>query len=115
MFTLSPSAIEYIKAHGSNVMVTLKFSAAIGGWACSNTGLRGSFHPHVFLGKGQEASTFLKEEHDGITIWYDYKLELEEGADTIDIDLLSFLIFKRLSVSGAKTINVVSETGTTEL
>ncbi len=52
---------------------------------------------------------YAQEAHDGITIWYDRKIMLQPGYDTIEISLRSLFFMKWLELVGAKVTEVHSE------
>lgn len=108
MFTLTPGALDYIKQSGGNLIVELNFVSA-GGWGCSKEELRGSLEAKASIGKADGRNGYLTEEHDGVTIWYDYRTAMKPGFDTITIDLKTFLIMKWFEFTGMASIKVEPE------
>ena len=66
--------------------------------------------PKVAMGKVTEGKKYIKEEQDGITIWYEERMVLDDGRKTADIILQSFFFFfKTPDVEGIKMVPIVLE------
>ncbi|PAV39869.1 hypothetical protein CJ260_02955 [Megasphaera sp. ASD88] len=66
----------------------------------------GSYVPEIGLGKPIQGG-FLREECDGITIWYHSRLRIKEGFSSIRIALRSIWISSWLEVEGAAGYAVI--------
>lgn len=108
MFSLSNDTREYIKENGSNVLVTMPFMTSASGWCPSKSKLRGNYVPRVFLDSPNEDEkmNLLKEEQDGITIWYEQMIADKRTSDTITIEKKGLFFLKWLALDGVPTIPV---------
>ena len=104
MFTLTESALKYIRKNGGNAIVSMEFVPAMGGWACKGEQLWGSYVPNINIGKAEEGSSYLKEEIDGVNIWYSSRLAVKSDYDAILIKTKSVIFAKWLEMEGAQGI-----------
>lgn len=110
MFTLTSEAVQYVKKHGSHILITMKFEPSCG-CPCRGDLIWGSYIPEIALGKAMDKSQYLQETIDGITVWYPSKLIIKQGFDSIRIYIKSVLISKWLEMDGAQGVSVTPATG----
>ena len=102
LFVLETSAEDYIKKRAKSIVISFDLEPALGGCACSNVQLTGSYIPNISLGAPLDRDAFLVETVRGIDIYYPGRIGVKPDASRITIKLRNLLFTSWLEMEGAQ-------------
>ena len=88
--------------HGDEIVISFDLEPALGGCACSNTQLTGSYIPTIALGAPMDKESFLVDTVCGIAIYYPPGIGVKPGASRITIKIRNVLFTRWLEMDGAQ-------------
>ncbi|MBP2652734.1 MAG: hypothetical protein H6Q73_303 [Firmicutes bacterium] len=108
MFNIDQSAARYLDKRSGAVTVQLKFESALGGCACSDKQITGSYVPSVLVGNppNNEKANYQVQQVGSVKVYYPANLKVKEGYREIRIYLKSFLLLDWLEIEGAQGVSV---------
>lgn len=102
LFFFDTGAEEYIKKRTKSIVINFDLEPALGGCACSNTQLTGSYIPNIALGAPIDREKFLVDSVCGIDIYYPEGIGVKPDASRITIKLRNLLFASWLEMEGAQ-------------
>jgi len=106
LFSFDTGAAEYIKKRTNAIVISFDLEPALGGCACSNTQLTGSYIPSISLGAPKDRKVFSLDTVGGIDIYYPENIVVKAGTSRISIKLRNLLFTSWLEVEGAQSKSV---------
>ena len=106
LFFFDTGAAEYIKKRTSSIVISFDLEPALGGCACSNTQLTGSYVPTISLGAPMEMDCFVVQTVAGISIYHPENIDVKPDASRITIKLRKLLFTSWLEMDGAQSKSV---------
>ena len=105
MFIIDKNAQEYIQKQCGSVVIRLKFEPAMGGWACSNKHVTGSYVPVISIAEPPEGekSQYRIININGIRVYYPPTLQIKQGVSVARIRLRKILFLMWLELEGVKS------------
>lgn len=101
LFFFDTGAEDYIKKRTKSIVISFDLEPALGGCACSNTQLTGSYIPTIALGAPMNRAEFLVDTVCGIDIYYPRGIGVKPDASRITIKLRNLLFTHWLEMEGA--------------
>jgi hypothetical protein len=104
LFSFDKGAVDYIKKRSESLVISFKMEPALGGCACSNKHITGSYQPTISVGSPAEKERYLVETVKGIDIYFPKNLRPKYETACITIKLRKTLFMSWLELEGAKAI-----------